>query len=97
MQCVCALCCYICKLLCKIGRLETENRDVLWLSSDPHQTVTSPSTQGMLGDKMFCCYSSMATLQTQIHGKSFCLVCLFRKFLLTLFTIAFVVWKYELD
>lgn len=51
----------------KKGRLETENRDVLWLSSDPDQTVTSPSTQGMLRDKMFCCYCSMATLQTKIH------------------------------
>lgn len=36
----------MCKLLCEKGRLE--NRDVLWLSSDPDQTVTSPSTQGKL-------------------------------------------------
>lgn len=62
--CVCALCSDICKLFCEKGRLEIENGDVLGLSSDPDQTVTSPSTQGTLRDKMSCCYRSMALLQS---------------------------------
>lgn len=53
--CVCGLCSHICELFCEKGRLETQSTDVLWSSSDPDQTVTSPSTQGMLRNKMFCC------------------------------------------